>query len=128
MTRIAYSRIWVCVSKGPFRNQKMPGMYASCVRWLKQRDMALLGSDGVQDVRPSGVQGVDQPVHALCLNAVGTLLMDNCDLEGLSRAASERGRWAFCFTMAPCGYRVQPARPPIPLPHFESSEAEDRIG
>jgi kynurenine formamidase len=100
--------------KGPFRNQKMPGMYASCVRWLKQRDMALLGSDGVQDVRPSGVEGVDQPVHELCLNAVGTPLMDNCDLEGLGRAASERGRWAFCFTMAPLripGATGSPANP-----------------
>ena len=86
--------------KGPFRNQRMPGMYASCVKWLKQHDLALLGSDGVQDVRPSGVEGVDQPVHQLCLAAVGTPFMDNCDLEALSRAASERRRWTFSFMMA----------------------------
>lgn len=58
--------------------------------------------------------GVDQPVHALCLKAVGTPLMDNCDLEGLGRAASERGRWAFCFTMAPLqipGATGSPANP-----------------
>jgi kynurenine formamidase len=100
--------------KGPFRNQKMPGMYASCVKWLKQHDVALLGSDGVQDVRPSGVEGVDQPVHQLCLAAVGTPLMDNCDLEALSRAASERRRWTFCFTMAPLripGGTGSPANP-----------------
>jgi kynurenine formamidase len=100
--------------KGPFRNQKMPGMYASCVKWLKQRDIALLGSDGVQDVRPSGVEGVDQPVHQLCLAALGTPLMDNCDLEALSRAASSRGRWAFSFNMAPLripGATGSPANP-----------------
>ena len=100
--------------KGPFRSGSMPGMYASCVKWLKQHDVALLGSDGVQDVRPSGVEGVDQPVHQLCLAAVGTPLMDNCDLEALSRAASERRRWAFSFMMAPAwipGATGSPANP-----------------
>jgi kynurenine formamidase len=100
--------------KGPFRNRSMPGMYASCVKWLKQHDVALLGSDGVQDVRPSGVEGVDQPVHQLCLSAVGTPLMDNCDLEAVSRAASERKRWAFSFMTAPLripGATGSPANP-----------------
>lgn len=100
--------------KGPFRNQRMPGMYASCVKWLKEHDVALLGSDGVQDVRPSGIEGVDQPVHQLCLWALGTPLMDNCDLEVLSRAAGERRRWAFSFMMAPLripGATGSPANP-----------------
>ena len=86
--------------KGPLSG-KMPGLYASCVKWLRQRDIALLGSDWDQDVRPSRVQGVDQPVHQLCLNSLGTPLMDNCDLEGLSQAAAQRRRWAFLLTIAP---------------------------
>jgi kynurenine formamidase len=100
--------------KGPFRNQRMPGMYASCVKWLKEHDVALLGSDGVQDVRPSGIEGVDQPVHQLCHSALGTPLMDNCDLEVLSRAAGERRRWAFSFMTAPLripGATGSPANP-----------------
>ena len=87
--------------KGPFKNGTTPGMYASCVKWLRQHDVGLLGSDGVQDVRPSGVDGVDQPVHLLCLAVLGLPLIDNCDLEALSQAALERRRWAFCYTMAP---------------------------
>jgi len=50
--------------KGPLTG-KMPGLYASCVKWLRQRDVALLGSDWDQDVRPSRVDGVDQPVRQL---------------------------------------------------------------
>ncbi len=50
--------------KGPLDlNVKAPGLYASCAKWLKERDIALFGSDVVQDVRPSRVEGVNQPIH-----------------------------------------------------------------
>jgi kynurenine formamidase len=99
--------------KGPL-NRQMPGLYASCVKWLKERDIALFGSDGVQDVRPSRVEGVDQPVHLMFLVAVGTPLFDNCDLEALSQAAAQRRRWSFLFTAAPLrvpGGTGSPANP-----------------
>jgi len=80
--------------KGPV-NRQMPGLYAFRVKWLKQRDIALFGKDGVQDVRPTRVEGVDQPVHLLFLVAMGTPLSDNCDLEALSQAAAQRRRWTF---------------------------------
>ena len=54
--------------KGPLDlNKQAPGLYASAGRWLKDRDIALLGSDVVQDVRPSRVEGVNQPIHQLSL-------------------------------------------------------------
>jgi kynurenine formamidase len=99
--------------KGPMGRQ-IPGLYVSSVRWLKERDIALFGSDGTQDVRPSRVEGVDQPVHLLFLNAVGTPLMDNCGLEELSQAAAQRRRWTFLFTVAPLrvpGGTGSPANP-----------------
>ena len=99
--------------KGPL-NRQMPGLYASSVKWLKQRDIALFGSDGVQDVRPSRVEDVDQPVHLLFLAAVGTPLFDNCGLEELSQAAAQRRRWTFLFTAAPLrvpGGTGSPANP-----------------
>ena len=59
--------------KGPLNlNVAAPGLYASCAKWLKERDIALLGSDVVQDVRPSRVEGVNQPIHQMFLVAVGT--------------------------------------------------------
>jgi kynurenine formamidase len=91
---------WRRVSeKGPL-NQRVPGLYASCAKWLKERDIALLGSDAVQDVSPSRVDGVNQPVHQLFLVAVGTPLFDNCDLEAISQVANRFRRWTFLFTVA----------------------------
>jgi kynurenine formamidase len=88
--------------KGPLNlNKQAPGLYASCGKWLKERDIAVLGSDCVQDVRPSRVEGVNQPIHQMFLVAVGTPLFDNCELEALSQAAVERKRWTFLLTVAP---------------------------
>jgi len=87
--------------KGPLNlNQAAPGLYASCGKWLKERDIALLGSDVVQDVRPSRVEGVNQPIHQMFLVAVGTPLFDNCDLDALGKAAAERKRVTFMFSVA----------------------------
>jgi kynurenine formamidase len=105
---------WRRIAEKGSLNRQMPGLYASCVKWLKERDIALFGSDGVQDVRPSRVEGVDQPVHLLFLVAVGTPLFDNCNLEELSQAAARRRRWTFLFTAAPLrvpGGTGSPANP-----------------
>jgi kynurenine formamidase len=88
--------------KGPLDlNVKAPGLYASCAKWLKERNIALLGSDVVQDVRPSRVEGVNQPIHQLLLVAVGTPLFDNCDLEAASEQAAKLRRSTFCMMVAP---------------------------
>ena len=94
---------WVRVKeKGPLDlNRATPGLYASCAKWLRERGASILGSDVVQDVRPSRVEGVNQPVHQLCLVALGMPLIDNADLEALSEAAAQRRRWTYMFTMNP---------------------------
>jgi kynurenine formamidase len=81
-------------------NVKVPGLYATCGKWLKDRDIAILGSDVVQDVRPSRVEGVNQPIHQMFLVAVGTPLFDNCTLEQVSQEAARRKRWEFMLTAA----------------------------
>jgi kynurenine formamidase len=88
--------------KGPWdASQHSAGLFASCAKWLKQRDVALLGGDGSHDVLPSGVEGVLWPVHQILLVAMGMPLFDNCDLEELSKMAAARKRWTFLFTAAP---------------------------
>jgi kynurenine formamidase len=82
-------------------NVKAPGLYASCAKWLKQRDVALFGSDVVQDVRPSRVEGVNQPIHQILLVAMGTPLFDNCDLDAAGEQAAKLHRSTFCMTVAP---------------------------
>ena len=88
--------------KGPWNvAQLSAGLHASCGAWLKQRDVALLGSDVASDLFPSQVPGVTHPVHQLVLVAMGMNIFDNCDLEALSEAAAKRQRWEFLLTTAP---------------------------
>ena len=87
--------------KGAWNPSRIAGLHASCVRWLKQRDIAVAGSDACLDVLPSGVEGVVQPVHQLLLVAMGTPIFDNVDLEALSEAAAKRNRWTFLITASP---------------------------
>jgi kynurenine formamidase len=88
-------------SKGPWDPGQIAGLYASCAKWLKQRDVAMIGSDAATDVMPSRVPGVVQPMHQLLLVAMGTPIFDNCDLEELASAAAARKRWTFLLAAAP---------------------------
>jgi kynurenine formamidase len=105
--------------KGPWpASQKSAGLYASCARWLKQRDVAALGSDAASDVMPSGVEGVNQPIHQLVLIAMGMPIFDNCDLEALSKEAARQGRWDFLLTAAPLAVGGGTGSPLNPIATF----------
>jgi len=82
-------------------NEKSAGLHASCARWMKQRDIAILGSDAASDLMPSGVNGVIQPIHQLTLIALGTPIFDNCDLEKLSETTNRLRRWEFMVSAGP---------------------------
>jgi len=91
---------------GPWpASDHLAGLHASSVRWLKARDVAVLGSDSAGEVRPTGVEGMRGPVHVLVLVALGVPILDNCDLEELSNAAHRRKRWEFLLTTSPLAVR-----------------------
>ncbi len=94
------------------------GLHASCVPWLRQRNIALLGSDAASDVLPSRVDGVSHPVHQLAIVAMGMPILDNCDLEVLSREAQARGRWEFLLTTAPLPVQGATGSPVNPIATF----------
>jgi kynurenine formamidase len=79
----------------------LAGLYMTSAKWLRSRDAAILGSDAAQDVRPSGVDGVQQPIHLLVLVAMGMPIFDNLDLELVAREAAKRQRWEFLVTASP---------------------------
>jgi kynurenine formamidase len=88
--------------KGPWpASDQLAGLHVSSVRWLKDRDIAVLGSDSASEARPTGVEGIRGPVHTLILVAMGVPILDNCDLEALSVATHQRKRWEFLLTTAP---------------------------
>lgn len=79
----------------------LAGLHASCGPWLKERDIAMLGSDAAADVIPSGIPGISHPIHVLTLHAMGVHIFDNCDLEEIARVAGELEQWEFLLTASP---------------------------
>ena len=77
------------------------GLHVSVGTWLKVRDVAVIGCDGVSDVIPSGVEGLINPLHELVIAGLGMPILDNLDLEAVAEAANERNRSTFLFVGSP---------------------------
>src|SRR5262245_9427020 len=87
---------------GPWNvGQSSAGLHASVAPWIKERGVAFAGSDAALDVSPSGVEGMNLPIHTLFITAMGINLLDNQDLEALSEAAAKQNRWEFMLTINP---------------------------
>lgn len=94
------------------------GVHASLAKWLKARDVAVLGSDGVSDVMPSGVEGLFNPLHELVIVGLGMPLLDNLDLDALAATAAEKNRWEFLFVGSPLRVEGGTGSPMNPLALF----------
>ena len=94
------------------------GLHASCAKWIKQRDVAIIGSDVASDLLPSGIEGVSHPIHQLVLVAMGVYIFDNCDLEALSEACEKRNRWDFLLTASPIAVAGGTGSPLNPIATF----------
>ena len=94
------------------------GLHASCAKWLKSRDIAMIGSDAASDVLPSGIPGVSHPVHLIVLHAMGVHIFDNCDLEAVGNQAEKLKRWEFLITAAPLAVEGGTGSPLNPIATF----------
>jgi kynurenine formamidase len=94
------------------------GLNVSSMEWFKKRDIAILGSDMVADVAPSGVEGVRMPVHLVAINAMGLIILDNCDLESVGEYAIAHQRWDFLLTVAPLAVETGTGSPVNPTATF----------
>jgi len=111
---------WAKVKKDGQWNflEKAAGAHASVAAWLKARDVAVIGCDGVSDVMPSGVEGLVNPLHELVLVGLGMPILDNLDLEALAEAAAARKRQTFLFVGAPLRVPGGTGSPMNPLAVF----------
>ncbi|HKV53522.1 MAG TPA: cyclase family protein [Candidatus Binataceae bacterium] len=106
-------------SVGPWNTMhSMPGLDASCLPWLHERKIAVLGSDSASDVVPSGYEGLSRPIHVGTLPVMGIHLIDNADLDAVAAAAERFGRYEFQFVMGPLLLRRGTASPVNPLAIF----------
>ena len=104
---------------GPWNTaDEASGLHASVAPWLHERGVAMLGSDGTNDVKPSGVEGVVQPIHQLLLVAMGMPLFDNLDLEAVAAEAARQDRWEFTLVAAPLAVDGGTGSPLNPLAIF----------
>ena len=78
------------------------GLHPECLPWLAEREVAVLGSDGISDPMPFiGTTGWPFPIHQIAIVAMGLPLIDNVRLAALAERCAGLGRWEFLFTMAP---------------------------
>lgn len=104
------------LEKGPWdQSITRPGPHAACLPWFRQREIAMLGSDTPNDVVPSGYERFTRPVHQVGIVAMGLWLIDNCNLEELSRVCAQQGRWEFLLSIGPLPIRYGTGSPANPI-------------
>ena len=78
----------------------MAGIHADCLPWLADREVAMLGSDGMSDPMPClSVPDWTFPVHQIGIVALGLPLIDNLHLGRLAEHCAAAGRYEFLFTL-----------------------------
>jgi kynurenine formamidase len=82
-------------------NYSRPGMQASTLPWLRERDVAVLGTDVPTDGMPHEYGSLGLPVHTVGMWAIGLWIIDNCLLEQLGEHCAATGRYEFQLAIAP---------------------------
>jgi kynurenine formamidase len=95
-----------------------PGPHAGLAPWLRERGVAMWGSDTHNDVAPTPYPAIGHPFHIVALVALGLWLIDNMNLEDLARACAERNRWEFLLTVAPLRLENVTGSPVNPIALF----------
>ncbi|HSF04582.1 MAG TPA: cyclase family protein [Methylomirabilota bacterium] len=95
-----------------------PAVHVACAPWLRERGVAMLGTDTHNDVAPPPYPGVGNALHVVALVAMGLWLIDNANLEELSQACAARQRWEFMLTIAPLRLQNATGSPVNPIAVF----------
>jgi kynurenine formamidase len=93
-----------------------PGLHISCIEWFRERDIAAIAWD-MMDERPSGYPGFGMSAH-LAIPFLGLALVDNTYPERLAAACAEEGRHEFLFTATPIRLVGSTGAPANPLAIF----------
>jgi len=89
-------------AKGPWdASANSAGLHVSSVKWLKERDVAMVGSDAASDVDAVARAWRGAASASTLADRDGHSDFDNCDLEKLSEETNKRKRWDFLLTASP---------------------------
>src|SRR5262249_52802386 len=79
---------------GPWNTpENKAGLHPAAMRFVADRHVAALGSDGNSDTAPSTTEEVGFPIHVLAITALGIHLVDYLQLEDLATKCASAGRW-----------------------------------
>ena len=85
---------------------------------VRERGVAVLGSDTGNDVSPTGYERFSNPVHQIGIVALGLWILDNAWLDDLAAACRERQRWEFLITINPLRLSNATGSPVTPVAIF----------
>ncbi len=95
-----------------------PGPHVALLPWIRERGVALLGSDTPNDVLPHPYPNIEWPMHCIGIVAMGLWLMDNANLEEISTTCAELSRWEFLLSVAPLRLQGGTGSPVNPIAVF----------
>jgi len=94
------------------------GFHFTVAEFLKERDVAAIGCDGVSDVYPSGIESKKDALHELVLVDLGMPIFDNMDLDLLSIELKKLNRSTFFFVANPLKIKGATGAPINPVAIF----------
>ena len=95
-----------------------PAAHPAALPWMRERGVAMLGTDTHNDVSPLPYPRIGNALHVVALVAMGLWLVDNMNLEEVAEACRARGRWAFLLTIAPLVLKGVTGSPVNPIALF----------
>jgi len=95
-----------------------PALHVACCPWLRERGVAMIGTDTHNDIAPLPYPNLGNSFHVVSLVAMGLWLIDNMNLEEVARASADRKRWEFLLTIAPLRLQNVTGSPVNPIALF----------
>lgn len=81
--------------------RKLSGLHPDALRYVRERDAAIVGTDGPGDTFPVPVQDNRLPVHVLSLVYLGVHLVHSMALDALADCLADQDRQDFMLVLAP---------------------------
>ena len=119
LLRTGHQSLLDAVEPGAAEPDGHGGWGVGCMPWLRERDVAVLGSDVATDARPAGdYPKTSLPVHQVALVAMGLRLIDNAHLERLAETCARLNRWEFSLSINPLRLERGTGSPVNPIATF----------
>ena len=106
-------------NEGPWKiMQGSAGLHVSCLKWLYDRDISIVGSDLALDVMPSGSDKYELPVHLGVVVQMGMCILDCLDYRSVAAQCRQSKRWEFLLTVNPLRVEGGTGSPVNPIATF----------